>query len=147
MARIEVSGLDAMLSGLEDMIEKTPQLRDDILNAEADVIEPALRRSIADERLVRSSKLQQSIKRRKMKLAGVPIIRIGPVGLHHRYVPTVSKTGTVHAGYVGYIGEYGIAGRGIKGREWLKKGLAKSQSQAFDAADVVYDKFMDENKL
>lgn len=142
MARIEVSGLDAFLAGLEDMAEQTPQLRDAILEAEADVIEPALRESIADERLIRTHKLQQSIKRRKAKSAGVPVIRIGPSGEHHRYLPSNGKNGVVAAGYVGYIGEYGIQSRGIRGREWLRKGIEKSKGQAFDAADAVYDKFM-----
>lgn len=147
MARIEVSGLDTLLSGLDDMAEQTPQLREDILKAEADIIEPALRRSVVDERLVRSSKLKNSITRRSVKSGGIPAIRIGPVGDHHRYMPSKGKTGKVHAGYVGYIGEYGITSRGIPGREWLKKGIEKSQSQAFDAADAVYDNYMKKNNL
>lgn len=147
MARIEVSGFDALLAGLEDMAEQTPQLRDAILEAEADVIEPALRKSISDERLVRSGKLQQSISRRTVKSAGVPVIRIGPAGEHHRYFPSKGKTGIVTAGYVGYIGEYGLPSRGIRGREWLRKGIEKSQGQAFDAADAMYDKFMKDHKL
>lgn len=147
MARLEVSGLDALLAGLDDMAEKTPQLRDDILKAEADVIEPALRRSIVDERLVRSSKLRDSIKRRTVKYGGIPAIRIGPVGEHHRYMPSRGKSGVVNTGYIGYIGEYGIPSRGIRGREWLRKGIEKSQGQAFDAAEAVYDNYMKNNKL
>lgn len=147
MARIEVSGMDALLAGLDDMAEQTQQLRDDILEAEADVIEPALRRSIADERLIRSGKLMQSVSRRKVKVGGAPAIRIGPVGEHHRYLPSKGKSGIVNAGYVGYIGEYGIKSRGIKGREWLKKGIEKSQNQAFDEADAVYDNYMKKNHL
>lgn len=147
MARIEVTGLDALLAGLDDMAEQTPQLRDAILEAEADVIEPALRKSIADERLVRTNKLHQSIKRRKAKSSGMPVIRIGPVGEHHRYFPSKGKSGVVNAGYVGYIGEYGISSRGIRGREWLRKGIEKNQGQAFAAADAVYDKFMKDHKL
>ena len=147
MARIDVSGIDAMLAGLEDMVQQTPQLRDAILDAEADVVEPALRQSISDVRLVRSGKLHQSISRRKKKKAGVPVILIGPTGEHHRYLPSPDKTGIVTAGYVGYAGEYGIKSRGIKGREWLKKGIEKSQKQAFDAADAVYDNYMKKNHI
>lgn len=135
------------MAGLDDMAEQTPQLRDAILEAEADVIEPALKQSIVDTRLVRTGQLKNSIARRKLKSAGVPVIRIGPTGEHHRYLPSEGKDGVVTAGYVGYAGEYGIPRRGIKGREWLKKGIEKSQSQAFDAADAVYNNFMDKHKL
>ena len=147
MARIEVSGLDALLAGLEDMVNQTPQLRDDILEAEADIVEPALRRSIADERLVRTSKLLGSIGRRRLTSGGVPVVRIGPVGEHHRYAPTSGKSGVVSAGYIGYVGEYGIKSRGIPGKEWMKKSVEKSQGKAFDAADAVYDEYMKKNNL
>ncbi|MGM9669721.1 MAG: hypothetical protein ACI3VZ_08215 [Faecousia sp.] len=147
MARIEVSGMDALLAGIYDMAEKTPQLRIDILEAEADVIEPALRRSIVDERLVRTGKLLRSIRRRKVKHFGAIAICIGPTGEHHRYLPSDGKSGIVSAGRVGYIGEYGIKSRGIRGREWLKKGIEKSKNQAFDAADVIYDNYMKNNNL
>lgn len=150
MARLEVSGIDALLAGLDDMAESVPQLRDAILETEADVIEPALRRSISDEGLTRSFTLQRSISRRKIKLAGVPVIRIGPAGEHHRYLPSgrrSNSSGVVSAGYVGYIHEYGVPRRGIKARQWLKKGVEKSQSAAFDAADSVYDNFMKKHNL
>lgn len=147
MARLEISGFDTFLAGLEDMVEKTPQLRNDILEAEADVIEPALRRSVVDEGLLRTGKLQKAITRKRIKSAGIPVIRIGPAGEHHRYFPSRGKSGIVSAGYIGYIGEYGIPGRGIKGREWIRKGLEKSQSKAFDAADAVYDKYMKDYNL
>lgn len=147
MARFEVSGLDALIAGLEDMVEQTPQLRDDILNAEADVIEPALRSSISEEGLVRSGRLRSAIRRRKITSAGIPVIRIGPMGEHHRYYPSSGKSGIVNAGYVGYVAEYGIKSRGIKGRNWLQKGLDKSRSAAYDAADAVYDDFMKKNNL
>lgn len=150
MARFDISGVDGLLAGLEDMAEQVPQLRDDILRAEADVIEPALRKSIADSRLVRTGALQRSIGRRNVKYGGFPAVRIGPQGEHHRYMPRTprpGKAGIVTAGYVGYVGEYGIKSRGIRGREWLKKGLEKSKSAAFDAADAVYDEYMKKNNL
>lgn len=147
MARFEVSGADALIAGLEDMADKTPQLRDAILDAEAGVIEPALRQSIVDTRLVRTGKLMRSVKSRKVKSGGVPAIRVGPSGEHHRYLPRKGKSGIVDAGYVGYIGEYGIPRRGVKGREWLKKGLEKSRGAAFDVAEAVYDQFLHKNNL
>ena len=129
------------------MADHAPQLRDDILEAEADVIEPAIRKSIVDERLVRSGKLLQSISRRKKKVGGIPAICIGPTGEHHRYLPSRGKNGVVTAGYVGYIGEYGIKSRGTPGRNWLSKAMEKSRSKAYDAADAVYDQYMKKHNL
>lgn len=147
MARIETSGADEIIADLENVVRDFPQLRDAMLEAEAKVIEPALRSSVSSARLVRSSGLLSSIKRRKGKAAGVPVIRLGPVGEHHRYFPGSGKTGIVSAGYVGYVGEYGITSRGIPGREWLKKGIERSQGAAFDAAEAVYDNHLKKNDL
>lgn len=147
MARMEVSGCDALISGLEDMLKSAPQIRDAILDAEADVIEPAVRKSILDERVYRSGNLYRSIARKKGKLAGIPVIRIGPEGEHHRYLPSSGKSGIVVSGYVGYIHEYGVPSRGIKARRFLEKAVEKSKSQAYSAAEAVYDKYMKNNNL
>lgn len=147
MAQLEVSGLDGFIDGIDKMADQTEKLTGDVLNAMADVAESAIRRSIMDERLYRSGKLQKSIKRRRVKVNGSPGVRIGPAGEHHRYLPSRGKSGVVSAGYVGYIGEYGIKSRGIKGREWLHKGVEKSRNQAFDAADAVCDKFIKDHNL
>ena len=129
MARFEVSGLDVILEGLWDMAESTPQLRDDILNAEADVIEPAIKNSLSVKGLVRTGKLKASIARRKYKRS----IRIGPQGDHH---PGISS------GKLGGIQEYGSARRNIKGRYWMKAGVESNLGKAYAAADKVYDEFM-----
>ena len=147
MARLEVSGLDSLIADLDKLATQTTQLQEDILTAAADKVEPALRRSIAAEDLIRSGRLHLSIKRRKAKVDGVPIIRLGPVGEHHRYLPSPGRRGIVHAGYVGYIAEYGIKSRGIKGKNWLQKGVTGSQNEAFDAADAVHEKYLKNNNL
>ena len=147
MARLECSGLGDLITDLENLADQSPQLQDDILTAEADVVEPALRLSIASEGLIRSGQLHRSIKRRKTKVGGIPAIRLGPAGEHHRYLPSPGQRGIVHAGYVGYIAEYGIKSRGIKGRNWLQKGVARSQNEALNAADFIHEKYLNNNKL
>lgn len=147
MARLEMSGLESLISDLDNLAEQVPQMQSDILTAEADVVEPALRRSIASEGLIRSGRLQASIKRRKVKSGGSPAIRLGPAGEHHRYFPSPGQRGIVHAGYVGYIAEYGIKSRGIKGRNWLQKAVTQSQNEAFKAADAVHEKYLKNNNL
>lgn len=147
MARLVVDGFDALLAGLEDMANEVPELRNAILEAEADVVEPIVRQSVADNRLIRTGKLQQSIKRTKRTSFDVPVIRIGPSGEHHRYLPSRGKDGIVTAGYVGYIYEYGVESRGIAARQWLTKAVAKAKSPAYDAADKVYDEYMKEHNF
>ena len=147
MARLECSGLGDLITDLEDLADQSPQLRDDILTAEADVVEPALRRSIASEGLIRSGQLHRSIKRRKTKVGGIPAIRLGPAGEHHRYLPSPGQRGIVHAGYVGYIAEYGIKSRGIKGQNWLQKAISGSQNESLNAADAVHEKYLKNNNL
>ena len=147
MARIEISGMEAVIADMDTLAEHVPQLRDDILATQADVVESALRRSIASEGLIRSGQLHRSIKRRKTKVGGIPAIRLGPAGEHHRYLPSPGQRGIVNAGYVGYIAEYGIKSRGIKGRNWLQKGVARSQNEALNAADFIHEKYLNNNNL
>lgn len=147
MARIEITGFEALLGGLEDMAVKTPELRDAILAAEADVVEPAVRQAVPSHNLVRSGKLLLSIGRTKSKSKGIPAIRIGPKGEHHRYLPRKGKTGIVTAGYVGYIYEYGMDRRGIPARKWLTHAVEQSKGPAYRAADAVYDDYLKKHNL
>lgn len=134
MARFEVSGLDVILEGLWDMAESVPQLRDDILNAEADVIEPAIKNSLSVKGLVRAGKLKSSIARKKYKQS----IRIGPQGYHHLGLSN---------GKLGGIQEYGSARRNIKGRYWMKSGVESNLGKAYSAADKVFDAYMKKHNL
>lgn len=146
MARLIVSGADTLLAGLEDMERDFPELRAEILKAEADVVEPIVRQSVVENRLVRTGALQRSISRKSITSGGVPTIRIGPTGEHHRYLPSKGN-GIVTAGRVGYIYEYGIASRGISARQWLSKAVEKAKAPAYDAADAVCDKYLKKHNL
>lgn len=146
MARFEISGTDIIASGLQDMLDDLPQLRDDILKAEADVIEQYMIQSITSNGLVRSGVLRQSIRQRKRKDS----IAVGPDGEHHRYTPSGKRSGAngiVTAGYVGYVHNYGIPRRGIPAREWAEKAVEKGQGPAMDAAEKVYDEFLKKHDL
>ncbi len=143
MARMEVVGADTLLAGLDGMARDLPQLRDDILKAEADIIETAIKGSIAEAGAVRSGRLLRSTSRRKTKSA----IRIGPNGEHHRYLPSKGKSGIVTAGYVGYINEYGLPSRGIKARKYMQIALKRNEGKAFAAAEAVYTKYTQKHNL
>ena len=147
MARIVVDGCDALLAGLEDMADKVPELRDAILEAEADAAEPIIRQGVVVAGLVKTGTLRDSIGRKKMTSYGVPVIRIGPQGEHHRYVPSAGKKGIVTSGNVGYVHEYGVPRRGIRARQWLTNAVLKAKGPAYDAADKVYDEYMKQHNL
>lgn len=147
MARIEVDGCDALIAGLLDMAEKTPELRDAILAAEADAAEPIIRQGVVTAGLVDTGTLRDSISRSRVTSGGVPVIRIGPKGEHHRYIPSSGKNGIVTSGNVGYVHEYGSPRRGIPARKWLTNAVAKAKGPAYDAADKVYDEYMKKHNL
>lgn len=146
MARFEISGTDIFASGLQDMLDDLPQLRDDILKAEADVIEQYMIQSVTSNGLVQSRTLLRSIRQRKRKDS----IAVGPDGEHHRYTPSGKRSGAngiVTAGYVGYIHNYGVQSRGIPAREWVEQAVEKGKGPAMDAAEKVYDEFLKKHDL
>lgn len=146
MARFEISGTDIFASGLQDMLDDLPQLRDDILKAEADVIEQYMIQSVTSNGLVQSRTLLRSIRQRKRKDS----IAVGPDGEHHRYTPSGKRSGAngiVTAGYVGYIHNYGVQSRGIPAREWAEQAVEKGKGPAMDAAEKVYDEFLKKHDL
>ena len=147
MATIETSNLDDLIHSLDGAADQMQQLCDSLLEAQADVVQPALSRSIANEGLIgETGRLKDSISRRKTKSG----IRIGPKGEHHRYVPSGRRPGAngiVTAGYVGYIHDYGIPSRGIPAAKWLEKGVEKSLGQAYNAAAAAVDDFLKNNNL
>ena len=138
MAELEVSGLSELIQDLDALADSEPEICRDILKAQADVVEPALKRAITSHGLVRSAKLLTSIARRTGRSKGGQAIRIGPKGEHHRYFPK-NGSGIVSAGYVGYIAEYGIQSRGIKPRLWMKEAVSASREKAAEAAEKIYD--------
>ena len=147
MARMVVDGYDALFAGLEDMISSLPELRDAILEAEADAAEPIIRQGVLVAKLKRTGTLHRSIKRKRTTGRGIPVIRIGPSGTHHLYIPRNGGNGVGTSGYVGYIHEYGEPSRGIRGRKWLSNAVALAKVPAYDAAETVYDEYMKNHNL
>lgn len=142
MARFAVSGIDTLIAGLDDMIQTFPEIRDNILDAEADVLEPAIRRAAP----FRTGRLRQSIKRRHVSHSSGNEIRIGPVGEHHRYVPKHGDGKAMNRD-VAFTLEYGSPRRNISARNWMSQAVEKNKAKAFDAAEKVYYNHFDKLNL
>ena len=146
MAELQVAGIGELIRDLNALAEDTPALCDQILQAQAEVVEPALKRSISANGLRRTGRLLASIARRKGRSKGGPAVRIGPRGEHHRYYPRTGS-GVVSAGYVGYIHEYGLPSRGIKASKWAASAVSDSQEKTMAAAEQVHDRMLQKHNL
>lgn len=146
MARLEMNNsMTTYIRDLEKLADDTPQLCKEMLNAEADVVEPALRAAIASKGLVDTGTLQSAIGRSSRK-NGRELL-VGPSGYHHSYVPKSGPARRVRAGHVGYIHEYGAPQQGIRPKKWMRSTIAQVRSKALNAAEAAHDKFLRDNNL
>ena len=146
MAQIEYNdSISDLIGDMDSFISSIPEMGKKMLEAEADVVEPALKQSISSEGLVESGRLRDSIKRSKRK-KGIQIL-LGPSGVHHKYVNKAGRASALRAGHLGYIFEHGAPRRNIRGRQWLSKAVQKSQAKALDAAENVRDQYLNNHNL
>lgn len=145
MAQFNVSAeLDGLTADLMQASEDFPDMRADLLAAQADIVEPALKTAVASAGLIKTGRFQQSIKRTRKKSGAE--IRIGPNGLHHRYI-RVSGSGQVTSGNVGYVHEYGAPRQGIRSTKWLSGTVARVSGPALNAAEAAYDEYLKKHNL
>lgn len=133
MATLEISGFEALVGGLKDMIEDVPNLCNAMLNAEADVVEPAIAKSARSEMRARTGRLSESIVRTSKNKE----IHIFPTGFHHS-----TRKKSVGNNDVGFVLEHGATRRNIRARAWMSKAVDATKSQAFDAAERVYAEYI-----
>lgn len=145
MAQFDVSAeLDSLSSDLIQATDEFPEMRARLLSAQADIVEPALKSAVASANLIKTGRLQQSIKRSQKKNGAE--IRIGPKGLHHRYI-RISGSGQATSGNVGYVHEYGAPRQGIRSTKWLSGTVARVSGPALNAAEAAYDEYMKKHNL
>lgn len=143
MAQLEYNNaISELIRDLDNFAEAAPEMGKQMLLAEADVVEPALRQ--ASPRGL-SGRLRDSIGRTVRK-KGTQIL-LGPTGEHHKYVTRSGRAGLLRAGHLGYILEYGALRRNILGRKWMSKTVQKTQGRALDAAEKVRDEYLKKHNL
>ena len=146
MAQIEYNNsITTLISDLESFADAVPEMGKQMLQAEADIVEPELRKALTSDGLVLSGRLKSSIGR-STRNKGMTVL-IGPSGTHHMYATRAGKARLLRAGHLGYIHEYGAPRRNIRGRKWMSKTVQKSQAKALDAAEKVHDEYMKKHNL
>ena len=145
MANLELNAsITTFIADLTRSADDYPELRKQILQAQADIVEPALRGAISAEGLVDTGTLRDSIGRRS-SMAGSKVL-VGPTGTHHQYVSR-SGVGELRNGHLGYIYEYGAQSRGIRARGWASKTVGRIKGQAYAAAKQAHEQFMNNHNL
>lgn len=146
MAQIEYnSSISSLIGDIDRFSDSVTEMGKAMLEAEANVVEPALRTGLASANLVKTSRLKASIGRSRRKKGAM--ILLGPMGEHHKYVTKAGRAEMLRAGHLGYIFEYGAPRRNIRARNWMAKTVSKTQAQALDAAENVRDQYLNNHNL
>lgn len=146
MATMDLNGnILTLISDLEQAADDVPQLRKEILQQQADIVEPALRNSITTSGLVDTGQLRDSIGRSTKKDGSE--IRIGPSGERTKRVSRSGKTHRLRNGHLGYVYEYGLPGRGILPRRWMSNAISKVRGKTLDAAEAANNQFLKKRNL
>ena len=125
--------------------EDLPQLRKEILQQQADIVEPALKSGVTSSGLVDTGQLRDSIGRSTRK-GGKEII-IGPSGERAHKVSRSGRVQRLRNGHLGYIYEYGLPGRGIQPKRWMSNTISRVRGKTLNAAETVNDQFLKKHNL
>lgn len=160
MARFDMADVDWFMIDFEELCTMPNSVIEEILMVEADVVAKGHRAELEAEGLVASGKLKSSIQIHKKRSLGSPYALIYPYGTHHMYnsrLYSYTKMnwgragGTASAGGVGreatnndvgFVLEFGASKRHIPAHQWMRKANEKYADKAIDAAEKVYNEYL-----
>lgn len=164
MARFNATGIEGL--DLEDFLSIPDDIVDEMLMAQGRVVERAQKESIKKLGLVDTEKLAESIRvTPKVRRQGnMRYVLVYPYGTHHAYnrrrivkAYARSKHGRTYtvgggtaiatANEVGFVHEFGAAGRGIKASQWMRLANEQSEEESLQASYDVYDKWLNTKGL
>lgn len=132
---ITVDGLDGLLLSLEEIMDLPDAVAREMLGAEAEIVEEAQRRTGEAMGVHRTGATLDAIGHTGMKR--------GPDGTRSL---SVSLRGTnakgVRNAEVAFLNEYGVPGRGIPARPFIRTANEQAADSAVNAAAEVYDEFL-----
>lgn len=138
MASFGVNGLDDLMLSLTEVIELPDETAEEMLEAEAEVVEEAQRYTGMRMGVHRTGVNLSSIRRGKMKR--------GKDGGRAMYVtPQGTNENGVRNAEVAFINEFGK--RGQPARPFIKSANEEAAEAAVEAAAEVYDKFLKSKNL
>ena len=160
-----VKGLDEFSLSLKEMAELPESVKDNMLQAGADILIPALKRKLEALGLVDSKKLRDSIKAFRKIRYGEPVYKIYPAGKrgqrkrravtktyknskHGRTYTVGGDTVDVTNGEVGFIHEFGAEKtRHIPAKMWMLTTVEENAAKVEAAEAAVYDEWLKSKNL
>lgn len=130
-----MDGLDGLLLSLEEIMDLPDETAREMLEAEAEIVEQAQRRTGEAMGVRRTGMTLDSIGHTGMKrgLDGTRSLSVYPQGVNARGVRNAE---------VAFLNEYGVPGRGIPARPFIRTANEHAADAAADAAAAVYDEFL-----
>lgn len=144
MAHIEVDGLDALIGDLDTLTHLPDSVLDGMLNAGADVLVSAQSEEIGRRWRGRYSTgiSAKSVKKGKpFKSWAGRSIDVYPQGTRKRGKKRVRNA------EIAFVNEYGAPKRGIAARPAIFTANEKNADKAVDAAEAVYESYLDRKGL
>lgn len=168
MAQFNAKGIEGLVLSFEQFQNIPDDVVEEMLDAKAEVVVAAHKRSLDSLGLIDTHTLKQSIKAHK-KSGGKKndfkrYVLIYPTGTHHTYqsrertkIYANSKSGRTYTyggekknasnNEVGFVHEFGAPHQGIKASQWMRRANDKSEDAANAAALVVYNNWLKSNNL
>lgn len=139
MAKLEVNGLDGLIGDLEDLAKLPDSVAEEILAAEADIVEAEQRKTARDmlKGPYATGKTAAAIKRTKVKKTSA--------GRSLTIYPQGKREKGKRAAEVAFINEYGK--RGQPARPFIRTANERAEPKAAEAGEKVYGAFLDRHGL
>ena len=144
MAELQVSGIEGLMLSLKELEEIPDDVKDEMLNAGADVVVPALKAKIVAYGILDTGTTERSIKKGKPKNAkgGGRVIYVNAVGSRTR--GKNEKTTTRNAEIL-FLNEFGT--KKIKARPAVRDSAEESAEAVERAQADIYDKYLKSKDL
>lgn len=135
MARINISGLDGMSLSLDELAELPDRVIEEMLNAQADIVERAQKETGKRYGVHRTGVTLESIKRKKMKKT--------KDGAEMEVVPQGNNARGNSNAMVAFFNEYGVKGK-QSARPFIRTANRASAGPATEAAERIYGNWVDQ---
>ena len=144
MAELQVSGIEGLMLSLKEIAEIPVDVKDDMLNAGADIVVPALKRKIVAYGILDTGTTERSIQKSKPKTTkgGGRVIYVNAVGSRTR---GKNKKTTTRNAEILFLNEYGT--KKIKARPAVRDSAEESAEAVERAQADIYDKYLKSKDL